>query len=858
VRLISLRLEQWRSFERCELDFPDGLIGVVGPNGAGKTTLAEAVGWALFGRLRPGAKVGDVRRQGADSRSLVELVFRLDDTVYRVERVVGGAAKLWIGDDGEPETVAVRATNARLVRELDMTWEIFQRTVFARQKDVAALDPAGTADTRRRHVERLLGLERYRDAAERARTSVKHLDAELGGLRDAAPDLVSLRTEVTAASEAASASDPAVLAAEAVLETAKAALDNVERALEQSRLTAVHHAALMARRDRAAETAENCDDRLAACRRQATARATKLEQLAELHARRDDVGALAAVRRGWDDAQVRHTALAAAEAAEAMVAFDPEATGRRAARLSAVRAELDEIHASPAVSTEGLEQRVEALELAEAAGCVADAQAALDAAEALRDALRERIAVLHEDVARDSEHLDAIERSGPDAPCTVCLRPYGEDFDEIRRAQGERLEAHTGALAAHRRQLCDSEGEWKLATTTLRAAETAAAAIARTAGADSAQAAREALVSARAAAAERAARLADLDARRRELEPAVAADGHAERAAAEHRGRLAECRAQLAATLARLGVARYDGAAHAIALACHDDAIAARELALKLRSEVEASAGIDDEVTSLEAELAAATGERTGAETELRTLSFDAELEPLLRGRRDTATQAKETAIESLGAARAEARARDAHVRELTTRLEHAEGVRVRIAEHERTLREHAAAAAILTDFRTAQNERAWPRLEEGAGALLGETTDGRYLDVRLSQDYKLVMVDRGEEHGLERYSGGEQDLANLCLRLAIADWVARERGVEIGFVVLDEVFGSQDDERRRRLVDELRGLSNRFHQLLVITHASDVADLCEHQIVVGLDGPGRSTAEIIAGAGAPHDAAIA
>ena len=49
--------------------------------------------------------------------------------------------------------------------------------------------------------------------------------------------------------------------------------------------------------------------------------------------------------------------------------------------------------------------------------------------------------------------------------------------------------------------------------------------------------------------------------------------------------------------------------------------------------------------------------------------------------------------------------------------------------------------------------------------------------DVRLSKDDKLVIVDPGEEHGLERYSGGEQDLANLCLRLVIADWVATGSG---------------------------------------------------------------------------------
>jgi exonuclease SbcC len=116
---------------------------------------------------------------------------------------------------------------------------------------------------------------------------------------------------------------------------------------------------------------------------------------------------------------------------------------------------------------------------------------------------------------------------------------------------------------------------------------------------------------------------------------------------------------------------------------------------------------------------------------------------------------------------------------------------------------------------------------------------------VKLSSDYRLMIVDRGEDHELARFSGGEQDLANLCLRLAIADWVSKERSVDLGFVVLDEVFGSQDDERRQRLLSELRALSGRFRQMLVITHLSDIADLCDSHVEVSLLEPGRSSAVV-------------
>lgn len=170
----------------------------------------------------------------------------------------------------------------------------------------------------------------------------------------------------------------------------------------------------------------------------------------------------------------------------------------------------------------------------------------------------------------------------------------------------------------------------------------------------------------------------------------------------------------------------------------------------------------------------------------------------------------------------------------------------LRAVQRTMELERHKVAAQLLTEFRSYQSQRAWPHLEQGASAILSAATDGRYADVRLSDDFKIVVVDRGIEHELSRFSGGEQDVTNLCLRLAIAEWVARERGAEIDFVVLDEVFGSQDDERRQLLLSELRALGNRFQQLLVITHLADIADLCEHQIEVRLEEPGRSTASLV------------
>src|SRR4051794_28874982 len=222
MKLISLELREWRAYENEFIDFPDGLTGIAGPNGAGKSTIAEAIGWVLFGKLRKGQKQGGLRRQGGEGRATAELKFRMGDALYTVRRVAGGDATLWIGDNGEdPEASGARNVNAKIVRELDLTWDVFRRTVFAEQKDIAALDPATTGPSRRAHVERLLGLTRYKVAAESARRDARAIENEIAGrlAQVADPDIV--KKELAEAERVAEAESPKVNKARTDLDQAQ-------------------------------------------------------------------------------------------------------------------------------------------------------------------------------------------------------------------------------------------------------------------------------------------------------------------------------------------------------------------------------------------------------------------------------------------------------------------------------------------------------------------------------------------------------------------------------------------------------------------------------------------------------------
>ena len=84
--------------------------------------------------------------------------------------------------------------------------------------------------------------------------------------------------------------------------------------------------------------------------------------------------------------------------------------------------------------------------------------------------------------------------------------------------------------------------------------------------------------------------------------------------------------------------------------------------------------------------------------------------------------------------------------------------------------------------------------------------------------------------------SGGEEDIANLVLRLAISQMIAERAGQPLSLLVLDEIFGSLDESRRQHVLALLRRLGDRFPQVILITHIEQVRDGLDRILRVAYD----------------------
>jgi len=131
------------------------------------------------------------------------------------------------------------------------------------------------------------------------------------------------------------------------------------------------------------------------------------------------------------------------------------------------------------------------------------------------------------------------------------------------------------------------------------------------------------------------------------------------------------------------------------------------------------------------------------------------------------------------------------------------------------------------------------------AGEILEEVS-GKYSLIKIDEDFNIQVEDGGTFYPISRYSGGEIDMIAVSVRVAISEYLMRfgPDGSSYSFLILDEVFGSQDQEHREKMIQMLRSLEERFPQIIAISHISDVQGQFDNTFLVAEDELGNSRVE--------------
>lgn len=785
MKLLSLKLTNFRQHVSTEIGFSSGLTGIIGPNGAGKTTILESIAFALYAWGRSSREqMLSIAATGRQQMN-VELEFELGRHRYRVERS-RTAAQLFLDGEEAPIANSPSAVSERLQRLLGMSREEFFRTYFTGQKELALM-AAMVSSERARFLSKVLGYEKLRLAQDMMGEKRRTLMAEINGLRAGMPDPEAVERSLSEARKRVNGATAASQTAEHRYAMAGRNLKTIAPKWELAH----------ANRDKAQAIAVE----IASNEREEASLARNVErvgaELAMIAESRAELGRLQASLEPLGELREELTILDEMYREEGRRKTLVEAENALREEIDRLKARHKQIESAPAQEEEVT------LELEKKRSELEDAQGELEArrTEWVRDRqdADTKLRDLRKQFVEVQDQRERVISLGADGACPTCSRTLGENLDKVVEHLTETLDTLRvdGAYYNKRfEQLSEMPANVQELDERRRALTAATASLERK------------LARVQLAVQELGGLVRDITAKERRMD---------------------QMRREIEVIARGFDAGRYDFVKTEIAKLVPLESRAERlgalldrePLLLEQQKEHVTAAGL---VQSLLGTLRVRHRQMSFASVDFERLKADYER---------CYAEARAAELDANTAAGNLRNARES----LESALAASEASRVRqatVANREEERRLHEELDRAFNEMRAQLNAQLRPELSELATTFLRELLDSRTAEIELDEKYNIIVLEDGVAKPV--LSGGEEDLANLVLRLAVSQMIAERSGQSFSLLILDEVFGSLDETRRFNVVELLRALGDRFEQVILITHIEAVREGLDQVITVRYD----------------------
>jgi exonuclease SbcC len=796
MNLISVQLENYRRFKFAQLDFPDGIVGIIGNNGAGKSTLMEAIAWALYGNeaSRTGkdeiktvtAKISDVCR--------VILDFQIDGENYRVVRELKGAASSVDASVLINKKVAARGTNPTndlIEKTLGMDYKAFVTSFFAKQRELNALSDFQPYK-RKELLTRMLGIETIDSAMKNLRYDKRILEEKLNLNKTYLKDKGELKSNKEEKQKGLLLLENDLKDKSKKFESQLSVLKNQEKLWEKLKAKYEQYN-FLAKEKSIKETERTSFQNQLANHEKEKERlmqlASEKEKLDPLIASYDEIKKKVSL---YDQLKIKaehkKTTLNQVKDLENSYGVDQ----KRIASLEKELLNKKQIENSLSQLKEKLTSAEKKLEQARTS--YMKIEASLKSAKDEKDRLQSQMA--------------NIEELGPNSVCDRCLRPMGDDYHKIRKhllEEGDQLNSKLQAFEKEKNKVKQEGKELKQTKTKLE---------------EEKERLQKSLEN-----------LFGLEGERKNLENSLE----------EKEKNLLS----LNEVLKNLGEIDYHQEVHEDLKKQFEELENIKEKANQLASEIKRIPLTEKNIAELQNKIKVLTQEGERFEAQIKDLEFSEDeykrVEKDLGDRRKEVHEA-ELLLKDLNH---KIEMIKKEIEQIDDEIKKTEETEKEIKKSEEEKLYLEKLDLLFSDFRVALIGRIRPTLSRYAKDLFLELCENRYEDLELDEDYEIYIYDQGEKFSIERFSGGETDLANLCLRIAISLLISESSGVDFSFIILDEIFGSQDALRKDNILNALAKLKNRFRQIFLITHIDDIKDSVENLVYVTENEDGTSNLQL-------------
>ncbi len=187
--------------------------------------------------------------------------------------------------------------------------------------------------------------------------------------------------------------------------------------------------------------------------------------------------------------------------------------------------------------------------------------------------------------------------------------------------------------------------------------------------------------------------------------------------------------------------------------------------------------------------------------------------------------------------------------------------------EHELLEKKHGEYNKLLQQYQTIAHalskdgiqalliENAIPELEHDANELLARLTDNQaHLIIESLRDLKsggtketldIKISDAIGIRPYELFSGGEAFRIDFALRIALSKLLARRAGTSLQTLIIDEGFGSQDEDGLAHIMDALYKIQDHFAKIIIVSHLPSMKEQFPVHFTIS-KGPQGSSVRVI------------
>ncbi len=151
--------------------------------------------------------------------------------------------------------------------------------------------------------------------------------------------------------------------------------------------------------------------------------------------------------------------------------------------------------------------------------------------------------------------------------------------------------------------------------------------------------------------------------------------------------------------------------------------------------------------------------------------------------------------------------------------------------------------------------EDALPEIEQEANALLAQLTNNQaHISIESLRDLKkggtkeTLDIKISDPMGIrpyELFSGGEAFRIDFALRIAISKLLARRAGTSLQTLIIDEGFGSQDEEGIAHIMDCIHKIQDNFAKIIIVSHLTSMKEQFPVHFLIE-KGPKGSTITVV------------